>query len=93
MARWNLLTNHGAVLAYVAQHPEVTAVEISAELDITERSVRRIIADLVAADYLKKKKIGRVNRYGVNYRKPLRRPSHSTADVGSLLRAIAREAE
>jgi len=89
MSKWTLLTNHGAVLAHVAQHPQVTAAELSEELDITERSVRRIIADLVASEYLEKKKVGRVNHYRVHYRKPLRRPGHRMTDVGMLLRSLA----
>jgi predicted ArsR family transcriptional regulator len=45
MAEWTFITNHGAVLALIAQHGRITAKEIAETLQLTERPVRRIIAD------------------------------------------------
>ena len=55
MAEWHFITNHGAVLVLIAQWRQITAREIAEELGLTERPVRRIIAELEAAGYLQKK--------------------------------------
>ena len=88
MARWTFVTNHGAVLALIAHHGQVTARYIAAELGITERSVHRIIADLVAAGYIEKQKEGRANRYEVNHDLPLHRRDSREDAIGGLLRLL-----
>jgi predicted ArsR family transcriptional regulator len=54
MPTWSFLTNTGAVLLLIAQRRHITAREIAERLALTERPVRRIIADLEAAGYLPK---------------------------------------
>jgi predicted DNA-binding transcriptional regulator YafY len=88
MAKWTFITNHGAVLARIATHSQVTAAEIATELEITERSVRRIIADLVEAGYLRKKKVGRNNQYKINPKLRLRRPGMRDVQIEQLLDVI-----
>lgn len=88
LANWTFVTNHGAVLALVAQHERITAREISMELGITERSVHRIISDLEAEGYIEREREGRFNRYEVNHHLPLRRPESRDVVVGSLLKAL-----
>jgi DeoR/GlpR family transcriptional regulator of sugar metabolism len=88
MASWNFITNHGVVLAVIAQHGQITAREIAEYLGMTERPVRRIIADLEAAGYLYKHRTGRVNHYQVNVDLPLRRPIAQETTVGDLLHAL-----
>jgi DNA-binding IclR family transcriptional regulator len=88
MPKWAFVTNHGAVLALIAQHGRVTTREIASELGITERSVHRIISDLAAEGYLGKAREGRVNRYTVNHNLPLRRPERRDMVVGELLRLL-----
>jgi predicted ArsR family transcriptional regulator len=88
MSKWKILSNHGAVLAYVANHPQVLAVDIAAEIGIQERTVRRIIADLVADGYLKKERVGRSNKYKVNIDSPLRHSILRNAKVGDLLKTL-----
>ena len=46
MSQWTFITNHGAVLSLVAERGQITAREIGYKLDLTERSVHRIISDL-----------------------------------------------
>jgi predicted ArsR family transcriptional regulator len=58
-SRWGFITNHGAVLALVAHEGQITAKDIADTLGLTERPVRRIIAELDAAGYLQKKREGR----------------------------------
>jgi predicted ArsR family transcriptional regulator len=88
MTEWTFITNHAAVLALIAQHGQITAREIAATLGMTERPVRRIIAELEAAGYLCKQRVGRVNRYQVNLDVPLRRPEAQATMVGELLRVL-----
>ncbi|MEX2598991.1 MAG: MarR family transcriptional regulator, partial [Dehalococcoidia bacterium] len=71
MSEWAFITNHGAVLALVAEHGQITAREIAVRLNITERSVHRIIADLENSGYLERHKEGRANWYRVQHDQPL----------------------
>ncbi len=88
MSEWKFLSNHGAVLAYMASHPQVLAVDIAAAIGIQERTVRRIIADLLADGYIEKERVGRSNRYRVKLEAPLRRSIMRQAKVGDLLENI-----
>ncbi len=85
---WTFITNHGAVLAHIARHGQITAREIASELGITERSVHRIISDLEEAGYLSRHRDGRVNRYEVNAALPLRHPDKRDTAVGELLKVL-----
>lgn len=85
MSKWKLITNHGAILAYIADNPRVLAVDVARAIGVRERTVHRIIADLVADGYLEKERVGRSNRYKVNVEAPLRRSIHRHSKVGDLL--------
>jgi len=85
MGHWTFITDHGAVFAYIAKHRKVRALDIALELGMSERSVRRIIADLAAEGYINKKKEGKVNRYKINPDLPLRRPDSRDIKVRELL--------
>jgi len=88
MPSWTFISNHGAVLALIGQRGQITAREIAAELDITERTVMRIIRDLVTEKYIGKKREGRLNRYKVNTQAPLRRQDVRDVAVGELLEVL-----
>ncbi|MGE3536643.1 MAG: helix-turn-helix transcriptional regulator [Candidatus Tectimicrobiota bacterium] len=90
MAPWTFVTSHGAVLAVIAQHGQITARDIAERLGMTERPVRRIIADLETAGYLIKHRTGRVNKYQVNHTLPLRRFGLRDIEVGALLQVLQR---
>lgn len=85
---WTFVTNHGAVLALVGLHPQITAREIATRLSITERTVLRIIKDLEGAGYVERERIGRENRYEVNRAEPLRRQDQRAISVGELLEVL-----
>jgi DeoR/GlpR family transcriptional regulator of sugar metabolism len=85
MLYWTFITGHGAVLAYIAKHRKVKALDIALELSMSERSIRRIIADLAAEGYINKKREGKVNRYEINPDLPLRRPQSRDTKVRDLL--------
>ena len=87
-APWTFLTNHSHVLILLAQYPEKRIRDIAAEVEITERAVQRIIAELVDAGYVTIDKIGRRNRYDVDQSKRLRHPVESHCTIGDLMRMI-----
>ena len=88
MPEWSFITNHGAVLLLIAQRRQITVREIAAILGITERPVRRIIANLEAASYLRKQRVGRVNEYEVSLDVPLPQPVVREVAVRDLLRVF-----
>jgi len=88
MSEWKFISNHGAVLAYLAKHPRALAVDIAEALNVRERTVRRIIADLDAEGYIEKRRVGRSNRYKVKLRAPLRRSIMRKGKVGDLMEAL-----
>ena len=89
MSEWSLLSTHGLVLLSVADKPETTTREIADNLGVTERSVQRAVSDLDGAGYIKRKKVGRRNRYDVNRKKTLRSPIKQDKRVADLLTGLA----
>lgn len=73
---WTFLTNRALVLSCIARDPQARLRDVSARVGITERTVQRIVADLVAAGHLTRRRVGRRNSYEVS----THRPSDATAD-------------
>ena len=88
MPEWTFLTNHALVLSTVAKYPRIKALEISQAIGVTERAVRKFIADLEAAGYITKTREGRGVRYSVNSHLPLRHATHRDRMVGDFLEAL-----
>jgi len=88
MPAWTFITNHGLVLSHISLQPSSTAVEIATAVGITERAVRRIIADLDTEGYITRRKKGRRNVYRVNPDLSLRHDSKQEILVGTLLEAL-----
>ena len=88
MAHFTFLTNHALVLNFLSRHPLITAYEISSRIGITERAVRKIIADFNNEGYIVKEKIGRRVRYKINSRMPLQDRTQPGRLVGDLLKAL-----
>ncbi|MSQ28635.1 MAG: AsnC family transcriptional regulator [Dehalococcoidia bacterium] len=85
MPQWSFLTNHAKVLLHVSLIPENTGLEIAHAVGITERATRKVIADLNAAGYLDREKLGRRNRYNVDIQRPVDRIQDRDITVGRLL--------
>ena len=85
MPRWKFVTNYALVLCQVAQHPRITARDISMTIGITEKATRKIITDLETGGYVTKKKEGRRLRYRINPDLPLRAETQQDKAIGSLL--------
>jgi hypothetical protein len=91
---WTILTNHGQVLACLAEQPDIRARDLAVLVGITERAAQAIVSDLVLAGYVTRSREGRRNRYEVDLDSPLRHPLEGARTVGDLLagmgKAIAR---
>ncbi len=88
MSEWAFLTKHALVLSLIAKEPRITALVLASAIGITERAVRRVIADLYAGGYISKKKLGRGVRYGINPDLSLRHYTHREIVIGDFLRAL-----
>jgi hypothetical protein len=86
---WTLLTGHGHVLVEIARDPQARLRDISAIVGLTERTVQAIVADLEAAGYLTKGRIGRRNHYTVNPDSWFRHSAQDGLRVGPLLDLLA----
>lgn len=88
MTEWTFLTKHALVLSLIARKPQVTARELAADIGATERAIRRIIADLDAAGYIQKKRVGRGIRYKINAGLSLRHTTHQHIEIGDFLESL-----
>jgi len=82
---WTLLTGHGHVLVEIARNPEARIRDISPAVGLTERTVQAIVADLEAAGYLTRSRVGRRTRYRVNPDSSFRHKAQEGLRVGPLL--------
>ena len=82
---WTLLTGHGHVLVEIARNPDARIRDISPVVGLTERTVQSIVADLEAAGYLTRTRVGRRTRYTVNPDSPFRHCAQEGLRVGPVL--------
>jgi len=88
MKRWSFLTNHGLVLLSISRNPECTTRQIASAINITERTVHRILVDLELDGYITRERTGKGNIYQVNRELDLRHELTKTMQVGDLLRLL-----
>ena len=88
MPEWMFLAYHALVLSLLAKHPRITAREISATIGVTERAVRRFIADLHDAGYISKTREGRGVKYDINPDLPLRHETNREIAIGDFLKSL-----
>ena len=88
MSESSFLTNHARVLACIARDPEVRLRDISTALDVTERSVFRMVDELTANGYVTKEKEGRRNRYHIQFDAELDEDLGPKHTVGELVRFL-----
>lgn len=86
---WTFLTNHAQVLLAAARDSGATVAELAEAAQITERSAYRVLADLQQAGYVRRRRVGRENRYEINPTLPLRDPTVENELVSDLLRLVA----
>ena len=85
---WTFVTNHAAVLLHIAQNHRITAREIAEGTGISERAIRKIIADLDREHYISKKREGRNVLYTIYADAKMRHFCLKGIAVGELLRAL-----
>lgn len=79
------MTNHTQVMLCIARDPGVRLRDVAGHVGITERAVQRIVADLVDAGFLERRRVGRRNQYVLNLDVSMRHPAQRGQDVGALL--------
>jgi predicted ArsR family transcriptional regulator len=76
------------VLALLYREGDLTARVIANELGVTERTVPRIMHDLIAEGYIERRREGRRNTYRINLELSLRRADQHGVTVGELLKVL-----
>ena len=82
---WTFLTNHAHVLLSIARNPTARLRDVAASVGITERAAQAIVADLEAAGYLHRTRVGRRNEYTVDPSGHFRHPAEADRRIGDLL--------
>jgi predicted transcriptional regulator len=89
MLPWTFVTNHAVVLSFIARYPMITGHELALEVGISERAIRRIIAELYEGGYIEKGKEGRRVRYKVKPHVHMKHITQRNKAVGHLLKVIS----
>lgn len=84
-----MLTNHARVLLCIAKDPGVRLREIGDAVGITERAAHRIVAELVDAGYITRRRQGRRNEYTIQSDLPVPDSLANGLNVGNLLAILA----
>ncbi len=82
---WTFLTNHAHVLLAIARDPTARLRDVADAVGITERAAQSIVADLEAAGYLHRERIGRRNEYTINTAGRFRHPAEADHQIGDLI--------
>jgi DNA-binding MarR family transcriptional regulator len=85
MSEWTFITSHAAVLLAIAENLDVRVEQLARDLRLAERTVRKIIGELVEAGYLRRHRKGRRNVYALRASRRLRDPLLGNASVADLL--------
>ena len=90
--QWHLLSSHGALLFYIAAHPDSTIYNIAEGMSLTQRTVWGIIGDLRRAEMLHVRKKGRRHHYAVNLSAPFRHPVLNGLLLSDVLQELVEQA-
>ncbi|WP_189130850.1 helix-turn-helix transcriptional regulator [Wenjunlia tyrosinilytica] len=85
VGRWTFLTNHARVLLEIARNPNVRLRDVADTAGITERATQAIVADLEAAGYVTRTRVGRRNHYTIDPDSRFRHPAEADHSIGGLL--------
>jgi predicted transcriptional regulator len=85
MAEWTFLTNHAHVLVCITEDPNARLRDLAERVEISERAVKRIVADLEHTGYISRKRFGRRNQYEVHLEQTIRTPVTHGLEIGALL--------
>lgn len=88
-AAWTLLTGHGHVLVAIAKNPRARIRDLARDAGLTERTTQAIIADLEAAGYITRSRVGRRSEYTIHSGQGFRHQSQEGLLVGPFLALLA----
>jgi len=86
---WRLFCSHGAVLFYIARHPNCTIDDISCALVVTPRTAWRLVRDLKGSGLVAAHADGRRHRYSIEEESSLPDPALSHLNLRDLMNALA----
>ena len=66
MKEWTFISRHGLVLLYISKKPQCTTREIANAINVTERTVHRVLLDLERGGYITRSRTGRGNIYRID---------------------------
>jgi uncharacterized membrane protein len=90
---WTFLSNHAHVLVCVAKNSDVRLSEVAELVGVRERTVHRIVHDLIDAGYISVTKVGRNNVYSVDLDKPLRHPLEAEHNIQAIVAPLLKKAK
>jgi DNA-binding transcriptional ArsR family regulator len=79
------ITSHARVLLALARDPEIRVRQLAEAAGVTRRSAYRLLADLVAAGYVRRTRVGRRNHYELDPDQPLADPIAGQHTLGDLI--------
>ena len=87
---WRVFSNHVLVLAALASNPSVRMRDMARRLELSERQVAFIIAELRSQGLISSERRGRRNHYAVHMEAPIPLPSLDGCRLGDVLQPILR---
>lgn len=89
MTEWTFITHHGLVFVYISRYPQCTAREMASAINITERTVHRVLDGLEAEGYIKRQRTGKGNLYQTNPDLGLKHALTKDVMVGDLIKVLS----
>jgi len=88
---WTFFSNYAHVLLCLNHDPQPTTRQIALRVGITERSVQRIVSELVTSGIVSVTKTGRKNRYTIDFKRRLRHAVESHRTIGEFMNMMGSE--
>ena len=85
---WRFVTNHTQVLLCIARDGDVRLRDMAETVGITERAAQRIVADLIEAGFVERRRVGRRNHYSIDRSAKMRHPAQMNQEIGDLLELL-----
>lgn len=85
---WTFLTNHLHVILCLHRDTATTVRNLALSIGITERSVQRILNELVEVNAITRERDGRRNIYKIDYKHRLRHQLEKNHSIGELLELL-----
>lgn len=87
---WRVFSNHILILATLASNPSVRMRDMARRLELSERQVAFIVAELRSQGLISSERQGRRNHYSVHMEAPMPLPGFDGCPLGDVLQPILR---